>query len=93
MVCKGHLRGDAGLLGIIAKHTNAPALGELVVFVVQVFSHADALHHGPGLAGAQQGGWEDDSVEWHIVLAHELDQVHVLGALPPCLGTTLLSAC
>ena len=46
---------------------------------------ADALHHGPGLPSSQQGGWEDDSVEGDIVLAHELDEVHVLWILPPCL--------
>jgi hypothetical protein len=27
---------------------------------------------------AQQGGGEDDGVEGHVVLAHELNQLHVL---------------
>lgn len=28
--------------------------------------------------GAQQGGGEDDGVEWDVVLAHELNQLHIL---------------
>lgn len=79
----GHLNRNASVLGVIAEHTHAAALGELAALVVEVLSDADALHHGPGLPRPQQGCWEDDSVEGHIVLAHELDQIHIVRILPP----------
>eukprot|EP00951_Prasinocladus_malaysianus_P022479 scaffold188394_cov29-Prasinocladus_malaysianus.AAC.1 len=67
-----HLDWDAGVLGVVAKDANPPALGELAALVVEVLRDADALHHRPGLAGAQQSRREDDGVKRYVVLAHEL---------------------
>ncbi len=80
-----YLRRYASVLGIVAKHADAAALGELVILVVEVLSHTDALHHGPGLARPKEGRWKDDCVEWDVVLAHKLDHVHIIWILPPCL--------
>lgn len=82
-----HLDRDAGVLGVISKDAHAAALGELAALVVEVLCDADGLHKCPRLARAQQCGWEDDCVEGHIVLAHELHKVHVLWVLPPSLRT------
>ena len=82
-----HLHGDAGVLGIVPKDADAAALGELSALVVEVFCHADGLHERPLLARAQQCGREDDRVKGHVVLAHELHQVHILWVLPPRLRT------
>ncbi len=58
----------------------ATGLGELGALVVEVLCDADVAHQRPLLARAQHGGGEDDGVEGHIVLAHELHQLHVLQA-------------
>lgn len=58
--------------------TYAATLAELVILVVEVLSDADAPHLRPRLLGGQQHSGEDDGVEGHIVLAHELDQLHIL---------------
>ena len=83
-----YLRGDARVLRIIAKDTNASAFGKLVVLVIEVLGDADTLHHGPWRACAQKGGREDDCVEGDIVLAHELYKVHIPWVLPPRLPPT-----
>eukprot|EP00955_Chlamydomonas_euryale_P072501 361415-Chlamydomonas_euryale.AAC.10 len=73
-----HFHRDARVPGVGAEDTDAAALAELPALVVEVLGHADVAHHRPVLAGAQQGRWEDDGVEWHIVLAHELHHLDVL---------------
>ncbi len=88
-----HLNRDAGVLSVVAKHTHASALGELAALIIEVLSDADGLHERPVLARAQQRGREDDGVEGHIVLAHELHQVHILGVLPPRLLTHTTTSC
>eukprot|EP00976_Prorocentrum_cordatum_P098194 1191297-Prorocentrum_minimum.AAC.2 len=79
-----HLRGDIGLLAVVAEDADAAALGELRVLVVEILGGADLAHERPGLPGGDEAGGEDHRVEGHVVLAHELHQLHVL-ALPPLL--------
>ena len=47
-----------------------------------------AIISGMPMTGAEDGGGEAEGVEGHVVLAHELDVAHILGALvgaPPAL--------
>jgi hypothetical protein len=43
------------------------------------------MKQGPILSGTLQTTGENDSVEWHIVLAHELIQLYIVRVLPPFL--------
>eukprot|EP00879_Flechtneria_rotunda_P022394 GHRR01023630.1.p1 GENE.GHRR01023630.1~~GHRR01023630.1.p1 ORF type:complete len:126 (+),score=8.31 GHRR01023630.1:898-1275(+) len=63
--------------------TSAPAFAELATLIVQVLSDADVLHQRPMTPASQQTCWEDDCVEWHVVLAHKLHQFNILWVLPP----------
>jgi len=74
---------DTQVCDSLAVPTCAPALAELATLIVEVLGHADVLHQGPGAPTAQQACWEDHGVEGHVVLAHELHQLHILRGLPP----------
>lgn len=67
------------LYGQVQEERTYPTrLGELAPLVVKVLCDADVAHHCPWLPRAQQRGREDDGVEGHIILAHELHQLHIL---------------
>ena len=79
------IRGDAGGLYVIAEDSHAVALGELAALVVEVFSGAHVVEHGPVLPACQLGGREDDCVERDVVLSYELEELRVLPVMPPVL--------
>ena len=79
------LRGDAGLLSLIAEHTRVLALAELAILVVEVLRAGDLADQSPGIVGAHERAGEDDSVEGDVILAHELHQTDLLGVAPPLL--------
>jgi hypothetical protein len=41
------------------------------------------VKHGPWAAIAELYGWEEDSVEVDVVLAHELEETDILVVKPP----------
>jgi hypothetical protein len=65
-----------------AEDAGAVAFGELAAFVVEVLGGGDVVEEGPALLGGDEAGGEDDGVKGHVVLSHELEQLHVL-AFPP----------
>jgi hypothetical protein len=87
---KEYLHRDACVFGVVAKDADLVGLGEFLALVVEVFCDADVLHLGPGILGADLGGGEDYGVEGHVILAHKLNQVHLLRVLPPLLQPPFL---
>lgn len=58
--------------------SSAISFGELTALVIQILSSGDVMQKGPSLFGGDQAGGEDDGMEGHVILAHELEQFHVL---------------
>ena len=54
-----------------------------VSFGTRLITGATICKQGNSHTCAQKRGWEDDSVERHIILAHELNQLHIVWVLPP----------
>lgn len=75
-----HLRRNLALQlnGMSSEDSSAVPLGELAALVVEVLSGGDVVEEGPALLGGDEAGGEDDGVEGDVVLAHELEELHVL---------------
>ena len=52
-----------------------------------------STQQGAAYLGSNQGGREDDAVERHVVLGHELVELHLLGILPPLLPLLRVVGC
>lgn len=72
--------------GMRSKDASAVPLGELATLVVEVLGGGDVMQQGPALLGGDETGGEDDGVEGDVVLAHELEELHVLADPPVLVG-------
>ena len=61
-----------------AEHSRAVPLGKLAALVVEVLGGGDMVEERPALARGDEAGGEDDGVEGHVVLAHELEELDVV---------------
>lgn len=89
--CRGQIEtpnvgSNASVLGIIAEHSDASALAELAVFIVQIFGGHQMRNNCVTLVQTEQRRREHDRMEGNIVLGHELVQVNLdifVFRLPP----------
>ena len=80
---------------LIHEHTAPARGGELPAVIVQVVERLDKIDKFPRLLAAQNCGGEAERVEGHVIFAHELRVLDVIGAFigaPPA-GPVVPFAC
>ncbi|KAI3479573.1 hypothetical protein L1887_58385 [Cichorium endivia] len=84
-VVSPHGRRQTEVARLVAEDTDVSRLGELAALVLEVLGGVDVVEQRVGVLAADEARGEDDGVEAHVVLAHELVELDVVRVLPPLL--------
>ena len=74
---------DPGLHGVGTEHAEPLALAELTALVVEILGARHVMEHCPLVTASQKRARKNDRMKRDVVLADELEQLHLVPVLPP----------